>query len=290
MVWILIKWFADDRWVVLKLSVIFSTRCCIGICILFRCFTCLRTYNHRQLSLAGAQQSADGAVEQLVVMEADVTGIWANHHWVFLRHQLQIARPFLRQKWTKTAVSRSVVRDQRGLVWTGTGNIQEHHSSFNPHIHADTYTLLYIHTHRHTHRNQAVAGLSRSCHAEEASRKLIHSGLEFSLKQQTFPLPLSHGQGSFYKQTRWQSSLSLPKITFSGPYTGACWNKQHGPFLSIQHSLVSIQDSLLTPSPRLINYMCSSVYVKTETNKKTVVLLFVFCGTGGSFLESDYLL
>lgn len=64
----------------------------------------MHTYSDRQLTLAGAQQSVDGAVKQLVVMEADVTGIGANHHRVFLRHQLQIARPFLRQKLTKTAV------------------------------------------------------------------------------------------------------------------------------------------------------------------------------------------
>lgn len=88
------------------------------VCILLWCFTSLHTYSDGQLSLAGAQQSVDGAVEQLVVMEADVAGVGANHNRVFLRHQLQIARPFLRQKRTKKtpAVSRSVVRDQRGLV------------------------------------------------------------------------------------------------------------------------------------------------------------------------------
>lgn len=40
----------------------------------------LHTYSDGQLSLAGAQQSIDGAVKQLVIVEADVTGIGANHH------------------------------------------------------------------------------------------------------------------------------------------------------------------------------------------------------------------
>lgn len=40
----------------------------------------MHTYSDRQLSLTGAQQSVDGAVEQLVVVKADVTGIGANHH------------------------------------------------------------------------------------------------------------------------------------------------------------------------------------------------------------------
>lgn len=56
----------------------------------------MHTYSDRQLSLAGAQQPIDGAVEQLVIMEADVTGIGANHHRIFFRHQVQIARPFLK--------------------------------------------------------------------------------------------------------------------------------------------------------------------------------------------------
>lgn len=60
--------------------------------------TCLHTYSDRELSLPGAPKSVDGAVKQLVVMEADVTGIGANHHRVFFRQQIQIARAFLRQK------------------------------------------------------------------------------------------------------------------------------------------------------------------------------------------------
>lgn len=56
----------------------------------------MHTYSDGQLSLAGAQQPIDGTVEQLVIMEADVTGIGANHHRVFFRHQVQIARPFLK--------------------------------------------------------------------------------------------------------------------------------------------------------------------------------------------------
>lgn len=40
----------------------------------------MHTYSDRKLSLTGAQQSVDGAVEQLVVVKADVTGIGANHH------------------------------------------------------------------------------------------------------------------------------------------------------------------------------------------------------------------
>lgn len=58
----------------------------------------MNTYGDWQLSLAGAQQSIDSAVEQLVIMEADVTGIRANHHRVFFRPQVQIARSFLCQK------------------------------------------------------------------------------------------------------------------------------------------------------------------------------------------------
>lgn len=58
----------------------------------------MNTYGDWQLSLAGAQQSIDSAVEQLVIMEADVTGIRANHHRVFFRHQVQIARSFLCQE------------------------------------------------------------------------------------------------------------------------------------------------------------------------------------------------
>lgn len=82
------------------------------VCILLWCFTCLLTYSDRQLSLAGAQQSVDGAVEQLVVMEADVAGVGANHHRVFVRRQRQIARPFLRQKRTKKP-SRQTVSGKR---------------------------------------------------------------------------------------------------------------------------------------------------------------------------------
>lgn len=104
-------------------------------------FTCLNTYSDRQLPLTGAQQFVDGAVKQLVIMEADITGIGANHHRVFLRHQFQIARPFLRQKHTETAVIRTVVRDQRGL-WTGTDNVHKDHSSL---------ILTYRKTHLHTH-------------------------------------------------------------------------------------------------------------------------------------------
>ena len=82
------------------------------------------------------------------------------------------------------------------------------------HTYMQTQKHFRIHTNRETELRQA-------CHAAVTQRKpaeeILQFGLEFSLKQQTFPLPLLHGQGSFYIQTRWQSSLRLPKITFSGP-------------------------------------------------------------------------
>lgn len=64
----------------------------------------MNTYSDWQLSLAGAQQSIESAVEQLVIMEADVTGIRANHHRVFFRYQVQIARPFLCQEVKKITI------------------------------------------------------------------------------------------------------------------------------------------------------------------------------------------
>lgn len=48
--------------------------------VVLPCFACFHTHSDGQLALAGAQQSVDGAVEQLVIMEADVAGIGANHH------------------------------------------------------------------------------------------------------------------------------------------------------------------------------------------------------------------
>ena len=111
MVWILTKCLdyqycvtdGLNSWIIGVYPEIFPTQGCLCFCILLWCFTCLHTYSDRQLVLAGAQQSVDGAVEQLVVVEADVTGIGANHHRVFLRHQLQIARPFLRQQRNKNS-------------------------------------------------------------------------------------------------------------------------------------------------------------------------------------------
>lgn len=66
---------------------------CVGA--MLPCFACFHTYSDGQLTFAGAQQSVHGAVEQLVIMEADVAGVGANHHGVFLRQQLQVARHFL---------------------------------------------------------------------------------------------------------------------------------------------------------------------------------------------------
>lgn len=59
------------------------------------CCACFHTYSDGQLTVTGARQSVHGAVEQLVIMEADVAGVGANHHGVFLRPQLQVARHFL---------------------------------------------------------------------------------------------------------------------------------------------------------------------------------------------------
>lgn len=72
----------------------------------FFCGCDMNTYSDWQLSLAGAQQSIDSAVEQLVIMEADVTGIRANHHRVFFRYQVQIVRPFLCQEVKKITAIR----------------------------------------------------------------------------------------------------------------------------------------------------------------------------------------
>lgn len=70
----------------------------MSYCMILWRFAASHTYSHGQLPLSGAWQFIDGAVKQLVIMEADITGILANHHRVFLQHQFQIAWPFLQQK------------------------------------------------------------------------------------------------------------------------------------------------------------------------------------------------
>lgn len=167
---------SDDRWPM------FLTRSIQGyfqhkvkrLFFIFFVATCLHTYSDRKLSLPGAPKSVDGAVKQLVVMEADVTGIGANHHRVFFRQQIQITRAFLRQKWTRNSH-----HDQRGLVWTGTDNIQKDRSRFNQHTRR--------HILRRTHRKRAAAGPWCSCHTEEASTKTHPFWARLGLKAANIP-------------------------------------------------------------------------------------------------------
>lgn len=140
-------------------------------------------------------------MKQLVVIEADVTGIRANHHRVFLGQQLQLARPFLRQERTKTTAVRPEGLSLRGggeKEKTGTDNIQR---GFLPtHTHTHTHALCRRRIRAaiiaRAHRQAAAAGrpLARPSHGGEPAEKssiLVQS----SLKQQTTPqLPLPHGR------------------------------------------------------------------------------------------------
>lgn len=171
-------------------------------------------------------------MKQLVVIEADVTGIRANHHRVFLGQQLQIARPFLRQERTKT----TAVRPEK----TGTDNIQR---GFLP---THTHTLCHrrrraaiiararTHARSHTHRQAAAAGrpLARPSHGGEPAEKssiLVQS----SLKQQTTPqLPLPHGRSLKTNPAAQNNILrafyrSRPAPIFSSFLLEICHNRQN---------------------------------------------------------------
>lgn len=113
----------------------------------------MNTYGDWQLSLAGAQQSIDSAVEQLVIMETDVTGIPANHHRVFFRQQVQIARSFLCQEVKKKNKAKNSHQTRGGQLKPAQITFIKTKAALK--WHAGTFARARTHTRAHTHRRKA---------------------------------------------------------------------------------------------------------------------------------------
>lgn len=151
MVWILTKYFAwllCDRWMIslnyqgLSSSIVNARLCaCLYFIVVF--------YMLAYLQWQAALSRWSSAVRWWCSGTAGRYGSWCctgrsqsslSIPPASAPDRLALSAPETDKKKQKTAIRQSVVRDQRGLVWTGTHNIHKDHSSFNPHI-------QYVQTH-----------------------------------------------------------------------------------------------------------------------------------------------